>query len=115
MAMPNEPACPPRPEPSSYAQTGVLGNWGCRRRWICLSVKRYSPGAAGVATTMPAPGTGSGSANGRRLTARPPARAVVMAAAAAPERAAVTLSAAPAMPYLRNPRRVVSVIVGPFR
>jgi hypothetical protein len=31
-AIPNEPAWPPSPEPSSYAQTGVDGRSG----WSCL-------------------------------------------------------------------------------
>ncbi len=71
---------------------------GCRRRRICLSVKWYWPGATWEATTMPAPGTGSGSTNGRRLGALPPSCAVP--AAAAPGRTAVTPSAAPAAtPY----------------
>src|SRR6266542_203171 len=60
MTMPNEPACPPSPDPSSYAQNGVGGRLGCRCRAISLSVKAYWFIPLGVATTIPAPGNGNG-------------------------------------------------------
>src|SRR5271166_2365131 len=67
IAMPNEPACPDSPEPSSYAHTGVGGRSGCRRRRISRSEKAYRSGATWDATTMPRPGSGTGSRYGRRL------------------------------------------------
>jgi hypothetical protein len=59
--IPNEPSCPATPLPSSYAQIGVGGRCGCSRRRICRCRSAYLPAAAGRATTIPAPGTGSGS------------------------------------------------------
>ncbi len=59
-AIPNEPAWPASPEPSSDAHRGVGGRSGCSWRLISVSVKEYVFGALGEATTIPAPGTGRG-------------------------------------------------------
>ena len=68
-AIPNEPAWPPSPEPSSYAQSGVGGSSGCSCRAICVCVNAIDPP---VATTIPLPGNGTGSRYFLRL---PPAAA----------------------------------------
>ena len=59
-AIPNEPAWPPSPEPSSYAQIGVGGKLGCSCRAIGRCVNAYWFIPLGVATTIPAPGNGNG-------------------------------------------------------
>jgi hypothetical protein len=73
-AIPNEPAWPERPLPSSYAQSGVEGRSGCRWRQIWRSENAYLPSDAGRATTIPSPDTGNRCTK-RRSGRRPPARA----------------------------------------
>src|SRR5213078_1128289 len=108
--MPNEPAWPARPEPSSYAHTGVGGRSGCSLRRISRWVKEYRPGPLGLATTMPSPGTGSGWRNLRRPLPADPGPPPLKVAR--PRRAAGIASTAPvATPYCRNRLRVVSVMI----
>src|SRR6266700_1657416 len=108
--MPNEPAWPARPEPSSYAHTGVGGKSGCSRRRISLWMKEYWPGPLGVATTMPLPGTGTGSRNFLSPVRACP-RWEPSSTAARPRCAVGLTSAAPApMLYCRNCLRDLSAI-----
>src|SRR4029453_8284269 len=58
--MPNDPAWPPSPEPSSYAQNGVGRRLGCSCRAISRNVNAYWFIPLGGATTIPAPGNGNG-------------------------------------------------------
>ena len=58
-AIPNDPAWPSSPEPSSYAQIGVGGSRGCSCLAICFCVNEYASSPLGVATTIPSPGNGT--------------------------------------------------------
>src|SRR5450759_3326850 len=109
--MPNEPAWPARPEPSSYAHTGVGGRLGCSRRRISRWENAYRLVPLGVATTIPLPGTGTGSRN--FLSPSPASLSwALRKLAARPRCAAGMASTAPApTPYCRNCLRVVPAIV----
>ncbi len=60
-AIPNEPAWPASPEPSSYAHNGVGGRCGMQLpRDLGLRERVLVRLRSGVATTIPAPGSGTG-------------------------------------------------------